>query len=224
MPRRGSSVRFLILVLAVGACAVWVGMSEPPSPPELGALVADVGFMGPVIVVAASALLLVVLIPRSILAAVAGLVFGSIPGALYALAASALGALAAFAVGRWLGRDFVASWVSVARLDTWVAERGAWGVIVVRLLPVAPFGLTSYAFGTTGVSLGAYLIGTAVASVPSTLVYTSLGAAAMRPGSAAFLWSLAAAVVLGAGGVVTTMVTRRRGAAREVASTQRPVS
>jgi uncharacterized membrane protein YdjX (TVP38/TMEM64 family) len=210
MPRRGSSVRFLILVLAVAACAVWVGLSEHPGPRELGALVADVGPMGPVIVVTASALLLVVLIPRSILAAGAGLVFGSVAGALYALAASALGALTAFAVGRWLGRDFVASRTSVARLDAWVAGRGAWGVIVVRLLPVAPFGLTSYAFGTSGVSLGAYLIGTAVASVPSTLVYTNLGAAAMRPGSAAFLSSLAAAAVLAMGGVVTTMMARRR--------------
>jgi uncharacterized membrane protein YdjX (TVP38/TMEM64 family) len=211
MPRRGSTIRFLVLVLILGGCAVWVGLSETPSPGELGMYVADVGPLGPVIVVVASALLLVVLIPRSILAAMAGLVFGSVTGAVYALAASALGALAAFAVGRWLGRDFVAARESVARLDAWIAGRGAWGVIVVRLLPVAPFGLTSYAFGTTGVSLGAYLIGTAVASVPSTLVYTSLGAAALRPGSAAFWWSLAAATVLGIGGAAVTMVTRRRG-------------
>jgi len=211
MPPRGTVVRFLVLVLAMGACGAWLAMSGVRSPTELPVFIADSGLLlGPVVVVGVSTLLLVALVPRSLVTASAGLAFGGLAGAAYAFTASVLAAMVAFAAGRWLGRDFVASRASVARVDAWVARRGAWGVIVVRLLPVAPFGLTSYAFGVTGVPLRAYLVGTALGSVPATLVYASLGAAAMRPGSSAFLWSLAAAVVLGLGGAVATAARRRR--------------
>jgi uncharacterized membrane protein YdjX (TVP38/TMEM64 family) len=80
----------------------------------------------------------------------------------------------------------------------------------MRLLPVAPFGLVSYAFGTTGVSLRTYLLGTAVGALPSTVIYASLGAAAMAPGSPAFAASVAAAVALGVGTAGATAVARRR--------------
>ena len=191
-----------------------VAVLGAPNPEDLARFVEDLGILDSVVAVAISALLLLALVPRSVLAAGAGLAFGPVLGATYVLAGAALGALAAFAAGRWLGRDFIMMRSRLAAADAWLASRGAIGVVVVRILPVAPFGLVSYAYGTTGISVRAYLIGTAVGAAPSTAVYATLGASALNPGSPAFAASLAAAVALTvASATVTGVLRRRRGSA-----------
>jgi uncharacterized membrane protein YdjX (TVP38/TMEM64 family) len=90
-------------------------------------------------------------------------------------------------------------------------------VLTLRLLPVAPFGLVSYAFGATGVRLRAYLAGTALGAVPSTVVYATLGAHALSPGSPGFVYSLLAALVMSLT-TSTTMVVLARRRRREASS------
>ena len=53
--------------------------------------------------------------------------------------------------GRWAGRGVLAARAGgrLHRLDGWLARRGLLAVVVVRLLPLAPFGLVGYAYGTT---------------------------------------------------------------------------
>jgi uncharacterized membrane protein YdjX (TVP38/TMEM64 family) len=215
MTRRISPrTRFLALVTAVlGSFALVTGLGAP-NPEGLAQFVGDIGMLGSMAAIATSALLLLALVPRSVLAAGAGLAFGPVLGTTYVLAGAALGALAAFAAGRWLGRDFVMMRSRLAAAEAWLASRGAVGVIVVRILPVAPFGLVSYAYGTTGISVRAYMIGTAVGAAPSTAIYATLGASALNPGSPAFAVSLAAAVALMvACATVAGMLRRRRGSA-----------
>ena len=62
-------------------------------------------------------------------------------------------------------------------------------MVTVRILPLAPFGMVSYAFGASGVRLRAYLVGTVLGMLPATAVYVNLGAASTRPGSSAACWS-----------------------------------
>ena len=89
------------------------------------------------------ALLMIVLVPRTLITVAWGALFGAVGGAGYTLAAALIAALLGFAVGRWLGRDFVAERVRgrLARLDGWFARQSVLGVITVRLLPVGGFGL-----------------------------------------------------------------------------------
>jgi uncharacterized membrane protein YdjX (TVP38/TMEM64 family) len=195
-------VAFIVLL---GAATAALGV---PQPSAAAAMVADFGPLGPPAVVAATALLLAALVPRSVLAAAAGLVFGPLMGSAYVLAGAALGAMVAFTLGRWLGRDFLSA--RLTRLDRWLTTRGTWPVVVLRILPIAPFGLVSYGFGTTAIRVRHYLAGTAIGVVPSTVVYAHLGAAAMRPGSTAFLVSCAAAVVLAVGVAAAHAVLRRQ--------------
>lgn len=209
-------VRFGALVALVTACAVALAMFGLPAPGALAGLVGGTGAPAPVVAVFASAVLVVGLVPRTFLALVAGLVFGPVAGAAYIILGASIGALAAFGVGRWLGRDFIAVQRRLARFDGWLADRGVLGVVTVRLLPIAPFGLTSYAFGTSGVRLTAFALGTLVGMVPTSFVYASLGANASRPGSAAFGLAGASAVVLWlttAG--LTAWLGRRRGPASQ---------
>jgi hypothetical protein len=81
----------------------------------------------------------------------------------------------------------------------------------LRLLPIAPFGLVSYAFGATGVSFRAYLAGTSIGMLPSTVIYASLGASALNPGTPGFALSLTAALVMAlATSTGAAILTRRR--------------
>jgi uncharacterized membrane protein YdjX (TVP38/TMEM64 family) len=84
---------------------------------------------------------------------------------------------------------------------------------VVRLLPIAPYGLVSYAYGSTAVSTRAYLFGTFIGAAPSAATYAGIGAAANSPHGLTPL-SLAPAV---AGLLIsaTALLLARRSAARE---------
>nr|BFE75304.1 hypothetical protein GCM10020092_086050 [Actinoplanes digitatis] len=56
-------------------------------------------------------------------------------------------------------------------------------MLLVRFLPLAPYGLIGYAYGTTSVCRVRYLLGTTLAAVPSAVSYAVIGAAVTSPGS-----------------------------------------
>lgn len=181
--RRRSARRFLILLACVGALAGLAFLAPLPSLHEVPRLASQLGPAGPVIAVIGGALLLIAMVPRTAITLATGALFGPVGGTGYALGAALLGALIAFCLGRILGRDFVADRVRgrLARLDCWFKRQSVFGVITVRLLPIGGFGLVSYGYGTTGARIRPYLIGTVLASVPSTVGYAAVGAAAVHP-------------------------------------------
>jgi uncharacterized membrane protein YdjX (TVP38/TMEM64 family) len=211
---RRSARRFLALLACVGALAAVAFFAPLPSLREVPELAGRMGPAGPAIAVLGGALLLIAMVPRTAVTLASGALFGPVGGTGYALAAALLGALLAFALGRLLGRDFVADRVRgrLARLDSWFQRQSVFGVITVRLLPIGGFGLVSYGYGTTGARIRPYLIGTALASVPSTVGYAAVGAAAVHPdgmnwlGFAPSLLGLVATVIV----VAQWRVARRR--------------
>jgi uncharacterized membrane protein YdjX (TVP38/TMEM64 family) len=208
---RHPTARFAALVVAVAGLAAVVVAIGVPTPATLAAAVERTGWWAPVLAVAGSALLVSAMVPRTLLAAAGGVLFGPVAGAAYVLIGAAIGATVAFAVGRWLGRDFLLARRRGAMIDRWVAGRGTLGVLTLRLLPIAPFGLVSYAFGATGVSFRAYLAGTSIGMLPSTVIYASLGASALNPGTPGFALSLTAALVMAlATSTGAAILTRRR--------------
>lgn len=211
VPRRYPLLRFAVLVLAVACLAVTVLVVGVPAPDDWAESVAHAGGWAPVWAVAGTALLAAALVPRAVLAAAAGLLFGPLVGTAVVLVGVGVGTVVAFTVGRWLGRDLVLAHRRATGIDRWVVQRGLLGVIVARLLPVAPFGLVSYGYGLSGVPLSVFWLGTMVGAAPSTVVYANLGAAAVSPGTPAFVISLLAALALATAGVtVGHRLYRRR--------------
>jgi uncharacterized membrane protein YdjX (TVP38/TMEM64 family) len=202
-------LRLLALAAIVVASAATVAVIGLPSPEELAAAASSLGPWSPIVVVAVTAALLTVLVPRAVLAVAGGLLFGPVLGSVYVMAGVGLGSLAAFMAGRRLGRDFVASQPRLAGLDGWLTARGALGVAALRLLPVAPFGLISYAFGATGIRLRSYLLGTVAGAAPSTALHASLGAAAASADAPLLIASTAAALAFAVGGLVVSVRVRR---------------
>lgn len=118
------------------------------------------------------------ILPASVGAFAIGLAYGVRTGFLLSGIATILGAVLAFLLARGLFKAWADSWFSrhprLSRLDDAVCRDGWRLVALMRLSPVMPFAMTSYALGLTSLSLRAYLIGT-LASLPALLGYVAMG-------------------------------------------------
>lgn len=204
--RRRAAAFVGVVLLAVAAGLV----IDLPPVSTLRRDIAEAGWAAPVVFVGLYAALTLAPVPKNVMSAVAGLLFGIVQGVLLVLAAALLGALAAFALGRVLGRGLVERLAShrVQDVDALLTRNGLRAVILVRLVPVVPFTAVNYAAGLTGVRLLHYTIGTALGIVPGTVAYVTLGTYGTTPGAWPFLASAATLVVLSVGGVL--MARRRR--------------
>ncbi|MBU2665671.1 VTT domain-containing protein [Actinoplanes bogorensis] len=186
-------VRFGILGVVLAA----VGIAAAVLPlQEIADGFARLGPAAAVLMAVVGGLLLSVLVPRTAITLACGAVLGAATGAATALAAAIIAAAATYYAGRWVGRGALAARTGgkLQRLDGWLNRRGLSAVLLVRFLPLAPFGLVGYAYGTTSVCRKRYLLGTTLASIPSAISYAVIGAAVVRPGEMS-VFSLAPALI-----------------------------
>ena len=170
------------------------------------------GLFAPAAAVIGSALLVAALVPRTLLALAGGALFGTVLGAVYVLVGVTTGAALAFCVGRLLGRTFVSTRLRgrVAVVEAAVARRGVWAVVVCRLIPIVPFALSNYAFGTTSVRPRQMITGTMLGALPATVAYAALGSATMQGDWLGAKVAGGCVLALGACGVIGTYLVWRR--------------
>ncbi|MFP4901053.1 VTT domain-containing protein [Paraburkholderia sp. BR14261] len=158
---------------------------------------------GPMLLVGAYALAAVASVPVTVLIVCAGVLFGAFAGSLYALAGSLLAALITYSIGRWAGRDAVRRHAG-SRLNLLSARLGKQGVaavVVLRILPLAPFVLVNLAAGASHIGLRDYLLGTLIGMGPGIILGATfaqqLAAAVHHPGvgSVALLVAIGAVLV-----------------------------
>lgn len=229
--RRGR-LRFAAFAVAVAVAAVVAAFVVPPDLTGLRDWVASTGAAGPVVAVMAVGVGVISMVPRTIMSIAVGALFGWLPGFACITLGCLLGATVGFVLGRVLGRDFVADrlhrWADpdrttgvnrwrgmvhrvergLAVAEGWLVRHGTIGVWIARIIPLSHYGLLSYACGTSGIRYGAFLLGTAIGSVPGALGYTAVGGAVMGPGGLPV--ALGLALGLNAVGLGVLAVVRRR--------------
>jgi uncharacterized membrane protein YdjX (TVP38/TMEM64 family) len=212
-PRFGlAAVRFAALAVLVAGLAVFTFWSGPDRDSLVTAM-REGQFFEPAIAVFGAALLTTVMVPRTLLSLVGGLLFGWLSGALYVLVGVTIGAIAAFGIGRLLGRDFVAQKLRgrLAQVEQAVAGRGMLSVAITRLIPLVPFCVSNYVFGTTSVRLLPFVAGTLLGAAPATLAYAALGSATAQRDAAAITAATVVVLILGTcGSIGTYLVWRKR--------------
>ncbi|TMJ46018.1 MAG: TVP38/TMEM64 family protein [Alphaproteobacteria bacterium] len=177
--RRASRLA-LLGFLAAGAVAAWHWRTVF-DPATISAAIArypiaPLGFLA--VHIAASLLF----VPRTILAIVAGLLFGAGWGIVWAAAGSVAGAVAGFLAARHLysGLDDLGRFGPVAAQ----VERGGWRAVamvrMLRLIPVMPHSVANYGLGLTKLTLSSYALGSFLGQLPMTIAYVDLGAAGER--------------------------------------------
>jgi uncharacterized membrane protein YdjX (TVP38/TMEM64 family) len=153
--------------------------------PALGAvegLVYQAGAFGPILMVLATGIWITLLLPGPLILGLSGTLFADHP--LVAIAVSSLGiALAqatAFILARSFMRQAVLDKVGHKPWFRWlsqkVEEKGAKGVLVIRLLPGFPNTLANYGFGVTKIKFWPYLLASWLGTLPLITVFI-LGAA-----------------------------------------------
>jgi uncharacterized membrane protein YdjX (TVP38/TMEM64 family) len=175
------ATRFMVLgLIAIAAVAAW-HWKTVLDPIAITAAIArypaaPLGFLA--VHIAAS----LVFIPRTLLAIVAGLLFGTGWGIVWAELGSVAGAAAGFLLARYVSSGLI-DFQRVSRvrpLLAWV-ERGGWrAVALLRLIPIMPHSIGNYGLGLTTLPLSAYAFGSLIGQLPMTIAYVEFGAAGER--------------------------------------------
>lgn len=115
-----------------------------------------------------------VMLPVVLLIGAMGMIFGPWLGAAYALGGALSSALAAYGLGLAAGHSTLArfSGGKTGRLSREMTDHGVATIIVLRLLPVAPFTLINLAAGASRFRLRSFALGTFLGMIPVILAVT----------------------------------------------------
>jgi uncharacterized membrane protein YdjX (TVP38/TMEM64 family) len=171
----------------------------------------QLGPAGVVVFIGAYAIATVLLFPGWILTVAAGLLFGLVGGTAAALCGATLGAALAFLVARYFVRDSVQNFAkSNPRfyvIDRTIGESG-WKIVgLLRLNPLIPFNISNYFYGITAIPFWQYVLVSAIAMLPGTLLYAYLGAVGKATLGVKSLPSIGQYFLLGVGLVTTVAGT-----------------
>ena len=137
--------------------------------------------------------------PLSVLIIVCALVFGPWQGFLYALAGALLSAACSYALGHLLGRRAVrrVAGRKLRELDKRLARRGLLTIIIVRIVPLAPFSVINLVAGTSRIRFRDFMLGSIIGLLPGLIVisvFTNQLAATLRKSDLPTFAILAAAL------------------------------
>jgi uncharacterized membrane protein YdjX (TVP38/TMEM64 family)/phosphatidylserine/phosphatidylglycerophosphate/cardiolipin synthase-like enzyme len=219
------------LVAIVGLFALWrwTPLSEYVTPQ---AVIAWAGMLadhplGPLLVMAAYTLATLTMFPRTLVTLAAMVAFGPLRGFVYAMLGILGAALLTYFAGRVLSRDMIrrVAGARLNRLSQELRRRGLISMIVVRLVPVAPFIVVNMVAGAARIRLRHYVLGTAIGVLPgllaATLLGDQIGTALRDPAKVDYgLVALIMAALLAAFLAVRWWYRRRRAAAGEAPAKQ----
>lgn len=130
----------------------------------------------PLIVIAAFVVGGLLIIPVTAMIIVSVLVFDPLMGFVYALTGSAISALSAYGLGGLLGRNAVRQLAGrrINQISRQLAKRGLLTMLVVRIVPVAPFTIINLVAGASHIRFRDFVAGTMLGMTPGILGITLL--------------------------------------------------
>ncbi|RZI39115.1 DedA family protein, partial [Herbaspirillum sp. HC18] len=86
-------------------------------------------------------------------------------------------ALILFAIGRFVGRERLQRLLGrrAARIQERIVGKGILAVVVIRMLPIAPFSVVNVVAGASTLPLRDFMVGTLLGSTPGILAMAVLG-------------------------------------------------
>ncbi|MFH1883181.1 MAG: VTT domain-containing protein, partial [Planctomycetota bacterium] len=144
---------------------------------------------------------MIAVIPRSMLAVIAGIFFGSVVGIILVTISAPIGAGLTFLIARYFAQDATARLLSrnqkINKLYQLTEKHGAIIVAMVRLLLISPSCLLNYGFGLTKIRFFPYVFWSCLTMLPATVVYV-IGADAITEGisQARIPWTLVSSVII----------------------------
>ena len=117
-----------------------------------------------------------VMIPITLLIIATVVFFGAWPGLMYALVGSTACALSAYGIGHRIGRRRLIELTGERfnRVSQRIARQGLLTVILVRIVPVAPFTIINLVAGASHIRFRDFFLGTVIGLLPALLAITLL--------------------------------------------------
>ncbi len=121
--------------------------------------------------------LLAIMFPLTILVVATGMLFGTE----WAMLCATLGALTAsatgYAAGHWVGRETIEKYGGkrVRQAEKYIQNNSFSSMVLINLLPVAPFTMTNMLAGAFRLDFTRYMLGSAVGLVPGLFVVIVFG-------------------------------------------------
>ncbi len=143
-------------------------------------------------------------VPLTLLVAATVMTFGSPAGFFYSLAGAELSALLTYTVGRQLGRDLVRRHAGdrLNSISRHLSKRGLFTIIVLRIVPIAPYAVTNLVAGASNFRFREFALGTLLGLLPGLIAITVLADGLARSirypdiGSVAWLVTIVVVIVL----------------------------
>ncbi|QIO34010.1 VTT domain-containing protein [Bradyrhizobium sp. 1(2017)] len=133
---------------------------------------------GPPFAIAAFVVGGLVIFPVLVLIAATAAALGPWLGFVTAMAGVLLSALILFTIGRFLGRERLQRLLGrrAARIQERVVGKGILAVVVIRMIPIAPFSVVNVVAGASTLPLRDFMAGTLLGMMPGILAMAVLGA------------------------------------------------
>lgn len=166
------------LVLAVPALRETAGAAIEGDTAEVRSELDSLGVAGPLLILLLTVLHAVVFYPAEIVDAAAGFAYGFFPALALMMFGWLLSGLLCYAVGRSLARPLLDRWFGAARFERTeeMIERGGPTLLLaVRLIPILPFSLVSYAAGAARVPTWRFAWTTTLGYLPLTALAVYFG-------------------------------------------------
>ncbi len=145
---------------------------------EVRSQIDRLGFWGPLAILALSLLHAVVFYPAEIVDAAAGFAYGFLPALALMTAGWLLNGLACWAIGHRVARPLLDRWFGEERFERVerAIERGGPSLLLaLRLIPILPFSIVSYAAGAARVPAWRFVWTTALGYLPITAIAVYFG-------------------------------------------------
>jgi uncharacterized membrane protein YdjX (TVP38/TMEM64 family) len=187
---------------------------------EVREQIKSLGAAGPLIIIGLGVIHSIVPYPAEIVNAAAGFAYGFLGGLGIVCVGWMISALICYWFGAGVARPLLARWFGAerfARYEGMVDRGGVTLLIALRLLPIVPFSLISYAAGAARVPFHRYCWTTAVGFLPITALAVYLGTRleGISASDPAVIGALLAAIALI---LIANWIIRRSGATEEAAS------
>ena len=172
-----SLTRLSVAAAIAGGMAMAIAYRGELHPERLQDWLDDYGSFMPVAFVVAHVAASLFFVPRTAMAVLAGIMFGSWGGPFWSLVGSMAGAFVGFAAARYVNAGKIRP-EEMQRIGPYLkrAEESGWRMIaVIRAIPL-PHTPLNFAFGLTRVKVRDYLIGSFLGFVPASILCAELGA------------------------------------------------
>jgi uncharacterized membrane protein YdjX (TVP38/TMEM64 family) len=174
----GGIALLALLVLAVDPLRDAAAAAVRGDTAEVRSELDSLGVAGPLLILALALLHSFVFYPAEIVDAAAGFLYGFFPALGLAMAGWILSGLICFAIGRSLARPLLDRWFGTERferVEAAIERGGATLMLAMRLIPILPFSLVSYAAGAARVPTWRFIWTTAVGYLPITALAVYFG-------------------------------------------------